>query len=100
MRDESGVAAAGGKPQPSAWAMVTALVKSGPGPACPAAIRRPHKQTAATGMAMVTPTFDSSFHSLTLSKEHPDLVRVVDEKTLHVSWIPLLDEKGIASIPS
>jgi hypothetical protein len=32
-------------------------------------------------------------------KEHPDLVRVVDEKTRQVSWIPLFDDAGGALYP-
>jgi hypothetical protein len=41
-------------------------------------------------------TFDVSHYR---PKEHPDLVRIVDEKTRHVSWIPLFDEAGVALYP-
>jgi hypothetical protein len=41
-------------------------------------------------------TFDVSHYR---PREHPDLVRVVDEKTRHVSWIPLFDEAGVALYP-
>src|SRR6516165_7394144 len=41
-------------------------------------------------------TFDVSHYR---PKEHPDLVRVVDEKTRHVSWIPLFDDAGVALYP-
>jgi hypothetical protein len=41
-------------------------------------------------------TFDVSHYR---PKEHPDLVRVVDEKTQHVSWIPLFDEDGAPLYP-
>jgi hypothetical protein len=32
-------------------------------------------------------------------KEHPNMVRVIDEKTKSESWIPLFDETGIALYP-
>jgi hypothetical protein len=41
-------------------------------------------------------TFDASHYR---PKEHPDLVRVVDEKTKQVSWIPLFDDAGTALYP-
>jgi hypothetical protein len=41
-------------------------------------------------------TFDISHYR---PKEHPDLVRVVDEKTKQVSWIPLFDDEGGALYP-
>src|SRR6516165_7366248 len=41
-------------------------------------------------------TFDVSHYR---PKEHPDLVRVVDEKTKQVSWIPLFDDAGVALYP-
>jgi hypothetical protein len=41
-------------------------------------------------------TFDVSHYR---PKEHSDLVRVVDDKTRHVSWIPLFDEQGSALYP-
>ena len=32
-------------------------------------------------------------------KEHPNMVRVVDEKTKNESWIPLVDDAGVALYP-
>jgi hypothetical protein len=41
-------------------------------------------------------TFDVAHYR---PKEHPHLVRVVDEKTRHVSWIPLFDDDGAPLYP-
>lgn len=41
-------------------------------------------------------TFDVAHYR---PKEHPDLVRVVDEKTRKASWIPLFDDAGNALYP-
>ena len=41
-------------------------------------------------------TFDVSHYR---PKEHPHMVRVIDEKTKSESWIPLFDENGLALYP-
>jgi hypothetical protein len=41
-------------------------------------------------------TFDVSHYR---PKEHPNMVRVIDEKTRAESWVPLYDETGVALYP-
>ncbi|MGY3608090.1 MULTISPECIES: hypothetical protein [unclassified Bradyrhizobium] len=41
-------------------------------------------------------TFDVSHYR---PKEHPNMVRVIDEKTRAESWVPLLDDAGVALYP-